>query len=482
MMDTRPNIVLIMTDHWRGDSLGRLGHPVAETPHLDSLSIGGVTFTNAFTPSASCIPARRSLMTGMTPNAHGMLGYQDGEPWPYRHTLAGELARAGYQTINVGKTHFHPGRLHLGFEELILPADYEEWLARRVELMNGRVAHGVPSNSWMARPNHLPETQQEETWLTSQAMDRLIKHDPERPFFLNLSFNGPHPPWCPPQVYFDLFMQKDIPPPVVGDWAQHDADGCSTPLDVNAWRGRIAPELNHRARAAYFAYLAYIDAQIGRLVAYLGRVGGLHNTMLVFTSDHGEMLGDHHLWRKVNACDPSARIPLIVRPPDCWDARANVLDDALVGLEDIMPTFLDAAGVDIPETVEGRSLLPLLKGEAGPWRTTYHHEHAPCYAPDYAYQCLTGKEWKYIWNPITGAELLFDRQRDPQELRNLAPDPDHAGTLDAWRESLARELAGRPEKLSDGKTLKPGPVPVWRYPRKNVKADGESGGRARAAG
>lgn len=468
MTDTKPNLLLILTDHWRGDSLGRLGHPVAETPHLDSISVEGVTFTSAFTPSASCIAARRSLMTGMKPDSHGMLGYKDNLPWPYRHTLPGELARAGYQTINVGKTHFHPSRLHLGFEELIIPADYDEWIDRKTGLVRGRFAHGIHGNSWMARSNHLPETQMEETWLTSQAMERVNKRDPERPFFMCLSFNGPHPPWCPPQCFFDLFMNKEIPLPVVGDWAQHYAEKHSSPLDVNAWCGKITPELNHRARAGYFAYLAYIDSQIGRFMEFLGRSKLMQNTMIVFTSDHGEMLGDHHLWRKVNACDPSARIPFIVRPPSGWTMRANREDISLVGLEDIMPTFLDVAGVDIPETVEGRSVAPLLKGDKVKWRSHYHHEHSPCYASDNAYQCLTGKDWKYVWNPITGAELLFDRNGDPHESTNLAPSSEHADVLAQWRSALARELHGRPENLSDGETLKTGNVPVWREPRKRI--------------
>jgi len=280
MSDERPNLVLILTDHWRGDSLGRLGHPVAETPHLDSLSTRGVTFTNAFTACPSCIAARRSLMTGMTPNTHGMLGYRDGHDWPYDKTLAGELARAGYQTINVGKTHFHPPRLRLGFEELVVPADYAEWLQTQTGLVRPKYAHGVHGNSWMSRPNHLPETQMEETWFTNEAMRRLDKRDPTRPFFLCLSFNGPHPPWCPPQSFFDLFMQKDIPQPFVGQWAEHYAREARYPMDINAWRGRLKPELNHRARAGYYAYLAYIDSQIGRFIQYLGAHGGQYMVRL----------------------------------------------------------------------------------------------------------------------------------------------------------------------------------------------------------
>ncbi|MDA0338149.1 MAG: sulfatase-like hydrolase/transferase, partial [bacterium] len=217
MAFSRPNLLLILTDHWRGDSLGRLGHPVADTPHLDSLSAGGTTFSSAYTPCPSCIAARRSLMTGMTPYSQGMVGYQDGKPWDYDHTLAGTLRDAGYQTINVGKTHFHPARAHLGFEQLQTSADYCEWLEQQNGLSGvEKFAHGVPANSWIGRPNHLPEHQMEETWFVTRALDFLRHRDPTRPFFLCLSFNGPHPPWCPPQVYYDQFISRQLPAAEIG--------------------------------------------------------------------------------------------------------------------------------------------------------------------------------------------------------------------------------------------------------------------------
>ncbi len=469
MPATRPNLLLILTDHWRGDCLGRLGHPVAQTPHLDSLSAEGVTFTEGYTPCPSCIAARRSLMTGQTPNRHGMLGYQDGRCWPYEHTLAGQLARAGYQTINVGKTHFHPERLHLGFEQLVTPGDYDEWLSAETGLVRGRVAHGVHANSWMARPSHLPETQQEETWFTNEAMRLLEKRDPTRPFFLCLSFNGPHPPWCPPQAFFDWFDRMDMPAPLEGAWSRRHAQEAGYPLDVNAWRGRVSDELNRRARVGYFAYLAYLDAQIGRMIEYLGRRGWWRDTMAVFTADHGEMLGDHNLWRKTYAYDASARVPFLVRPPSRYEARRNALCDAPVGLEDIMPTLLAMSGTAVPASVEGQSLLPLLRPDAGdrevPWREHYHHEHSPCYAPDSAYHALNDRRWKYVWFPITGAEQLFDRVSDPHDCRDLSDDPERAGVLREYRGRMARELLGRCEGWSDGETLTPAPYPVWRDPR-----------------
>jgi len=459
-MTERPNLVLILTDHFRGDCLSRLGHPVAETPHLDALSAKGVLFSKAYTPCPSCVPARRALMTGMTPYSAGMVGYEDGRPWDYAHTLAGELTQAGYQTINIGKTHFHPKRLHLGFEQLITPEDYEEWLQSRSDLDTDKYAHGIDSNSWMARPSHLPEPLMEETWFVNRARDFLTKRDPTRPFFLCLSFNGPHPPWCPPQVYYDQFINREIPLPEVGDWAARNAEEALYPLNVNDWRGKVPDHQVHRARAAYFAYLAYLDAQVGRLMRFLSR-GGHHNTGVLFTSDHGEMLGDHHLWRKSYAYEASARVPFIFKFPIGFPAECNRELDQVVGWEDIMPTFLDLAGAPIPPSVEGKSLLPLLRDEAAEWRSYYHGEHAPCYHPENANQFLTDGQWKYIWNPITGEEQLFHLEDDPNECENLASLPEHAETLGLWRLRLARKLKDRVEGLSDGETLKPGKVDVW---------------------
>lgn len=463
-MKNRPNIIMILTDHWRGDSLSCLEHPVAETPHLDSISAQGVVFTNAFSPCPSCIAARRSIMTGMTPNSHGMLGYEDGHPWPYKYNVAGELAKSGYQTINVGKTHFHPKRLHLGFEELIVPEDYDEWIDRRKKQVRAKFAHGVQINSWMSRPTHLDEDEMEESWLTDQAMKKLEKRDPTRPFFMCLSFIGPHPPWCPPQWYFDLFMQKEIPAPVVGEWAEKNAADVNYPMDINAWRGKLSPELIHRARAGYYAYLAYLDAQIGRFVGYLTTKDLFNDSFILFTSDHGEMLGDHHLWRKAAPYNPSANVPFIIKPHVQIrdEVKPNSKNSKLAGLEDIMPTFLDIADVDIPETIEGKSLMPLIKNQKTEWRSCYHHEHSPCYQDDNAYQCLMSEEWKYIWNPINENEMLFHISEDKYELCNLSEDSKYSDILNEWREKMVKHLDGRPENFSDGEKLQSGKYPVSR--------------------
>lgn len=458
--ENRPNLVLILTDHWRGDCLGRLRHPVAETPHLDSLSLRGTTFTRAYTPSPSCIPARRSLMSGMTPASHGLVGYQDGVPWDFKHTLPGELQKAGYQTISVGKTHFYPDeRPHLGFEQLVTKHDYNEWLARQPGIEVEHDAHGVPRNSWMARPHFLPEHQLRDTWCATRAIERLRNRDATRPYFMTLSFNGPHPPWCPPQVYYDQFIQREMPKPAVGAWAERHAQEAGFPLDVDAWRGRLPDHLNQRARAAYFGYLAYLDAQIGR---FLFNLPDKQNTFVLMTSDHGEMLGDHNLWRKTYAYEASARVPFLIRPPASWNCPRNVEVEQVVGWEDIMPTLLEAGGAEIPATVEGGSVLPLLRGEAADWRSYYHGEHSPCYDIENANQYLTDGKWKYIWNTTTGEEQLFHLETDPMECDDLSGGESHRDTLGKWRDRLIRHLAGREEGISDGKKLIPKVIPAVR--------------------
>ncbi len=462
-MPSPPNIVLLITDHFRGDCLGHLGHPDAETPHLDALAAEGASFRNGYTPCPSCIPARRSLMTGQTPYTQGYIGYKDFEPWEYSHTMAGELTRAGYQTINIGKTHFHPRRLHLGYEQIITPDDYEEWVRQQPNLPTEAKPHGVLNNSWMARPHPFPELYMEETWFVTKAIEFLEKRDPTRPFFLTLSFNGPHPPWTPPKDYWDLFINREFQPPAIGDWAQKHKDEARYPLDPDAWRGEVTPSQMHRARAGFFAYLNYLDAQVGRFKFHLNRKADLDNTGILFTSDHGEMLGDHYLWRKTYAYDASAKVPFIVKPPSqTTSAPANRILDPVVGWEDIMPTFLDWSGAPIPDSVEGRSLRPLLDDPFADWRPYYHGEHSPEYHPSNACQFLTDGKWKYIWNPATGEEQLFHLEDDPLECRDLAPLQEHAESLSSWRDRLVQHLKHRDDGLSDGSRLTPQSLPPNR--------------------
>jgi arylsulfatase len=456
----RPNIVFILTDQMRGDCLGALGHPAVKTPHLDGLARGGTLFTAAYSACPSCIAARASLFTGQRPTTHGRLGYRDGVPWRYQNTLAEVLARSGYQTHCVGKTHFFPQRLPLGFEtqdsyEALqnfggYVNDYFEWLKERTDVQERD--HGLGCNSWVGGVSRLPEELHNNSWVVTRGIDFLRRRDPGRPFFLNLSFHRPHAPLDPPAEYLAMYQGSMIPAVPAGDWAaRHDVPVA----DENAWRGRLPPGVLAQSRRAYYAQITHIDAQIGRFIRACGEeVQG--PTWFIFTSDHGEMLGDHNLFRKTYAYEGSARVPLIVAPPGGSQCHVS---DAPVTQSDIMPTILQAAGVEIPASVEGRSAVPLLavsRAEAG-WRDFVHGEHSACYHEDLAMQFLTDGREKYIWHTRTGEEQYFDLRSDPDELHDLAETSAGRERLLLWRSRLVKELAPRTEDgLSDGRQLFPG--------------------------
>ena len=210
--------------------------------------------------------------------------------------------------------------------------------------------------------------------------------------------------------------------------------------------------LQHYARA-YYAQIAHIDNQVGRLLACLNGQGP---TWVIFTSDHGEMLGDHHLFRKTYAYEGSARIPFIVCPPASAKVHAC---DAPVVLEDILPTVLEAAGIQCPAAVEGRSVAPLLEAAPGDvgWRAYIHGEHSACYSADSGMQYRTDGKRKYIWYTQSGREAFFDLEADRREIHELSGDPHRREETAHWRRRMVKELAARPQDgLSDGKQLIPG--------------------------
>jgi len=448
-MDKNPNIVFIHTDQQRGDCLGCAGHPVLETPTMDNIALNGVRLTSFYAGCPVCIPARRSMLIGQSPQKHGIISNTNREIPDAVPTLPGELRKSGYQTYHVGRDfHQHPRRKLYGFDdnELVTGpqhehfSEYQEWFARNCPPGSETQGHwqsGIMHNDWTARPWHLDEHLHPTNWTVDRAMRFLQRRDPTRPFFLSVGFVAPHPPLQPPQFYFDRYLRTGVPAPSIGDWAE---------ANWGRTRDHVAPDkvvLNAEemltTRAAYYGLINHIDTVLRRLVMGIGG-SSVSDTIFVFTSDHGEMLGDHYCWRKSRPFEGSARVPFLIAAPDGFGLRRGTELDAPGELRDIMPTLLDMLGFDIPETVDGRSLYPLLKGETVPWRDYVHIEHG-------GYQhALTDGKRKYVWDPRSGAELFFDLAADPNELRNLATEAYTAdGELPQWRECLVRELSERPE-------------------------------------
>ena len=455
---SQPNLILITTDQMRGDCLSSLGRQPVQTPYLDNMAADGVRFDGAYCSIPSCIAARASIMTGQTPDSHGRLGYRDRVPWEYTTTLPGELQKAGYQTFAVGKMHFYPQRNAMGFERMVLHEgnqnwddgfidDYHEFVCEKTDGCITKNDHGLQDNSWVARPWHTEEYLHETNWTVTAALDVLRKRDPTRPFFLWLSFIKPHAPSDPPQAYWDMYIDEEMPPPAMGSWVGKGTDTFSPTWDVNCSRGQLTEKNLQRARAGYFGLISHIDAQLSRFFKVLQRhlFVPADEVFSIFTADHGEMLGDHHYWRKTVAYEGSAKVPFIVRGPAEMGLQERTTVGNVVELMDVMPTFLDAAGVDIPDTVEGTSLLPLARGESPPWRDYIHGEHSGPLGMQY----LTDAQEKYIWHSKTGEEQLFDLREDPTELTNLADQPEHAERARLWRDRMIAHLQPRGDGLAD---------------------------------
>lgn len=473
----KPNIVLITVDQMRGDCMGALGHPIVETPNLDMMIREGYTFTNAYSATPSCIAARAALLTGLSQRSHGRVGYKDGVTWDYPHTLAGEFTTAGYHTQCVGKMHVYPTRNLMGFHNVILhdgylhhgrsskvpygehwnsTDDYLPWLRQNLGPDADILDSGLECNSWTSRPWPFAERLHPTNWVVDQSVDFLRRRDPLKPFFLMQSFVRPHSPLDPPQVYFDMYKDVHIPMPPVGDWATTE-DTERNGLYTNCCRGNVNPRALIRAKAAYYALITHIDAQIGRFIQILAEQDQLKNTIILFTSDHGDLMGDHHLFRKAYPYQGSISVPFIIYDPgNLLGGKHGVSIDKPVELRDIMPTLLDAAGVKIPSVVEGKSILPLLAG-CGEWREYIHGEHYRQgnflgIRNESNHFIVTGKD-KYVWYSQTGKEQYFNLEKDPDELHDLADDNHHSDRIEYLRNLLIKELDGREEGYTDGRSL-----------------------------
>lgn len=460
---SRPNVVLICVDQWRADCFSAAGHPVVMTPFLDAWMSRGTRFERAYSATPTCIPARAALFTGLSQEHHGRVGYRDGVPWDYQVTLAGEFSRAGYQTQAVGKMHVFPERSGMGFQEVALHDgflhfardrhpdlaevdDYVPWLRARLGCDADYFDHGVSCNSVVARPWDKPESTHPTNWVVQRSVEFLRGRDRRRPFLLFASFHRPHPPYDPPGWAFDQYLHETMPPPPVGDWAGLWS-GYADPRSPESPVAEYDPRLLQRARAGYYGHMSHIDQQVNRLLHELVAQGAAGDTVVCLVSDHGELMGDHHLFRKSLPYEGSARIPFVLTGPGI---PAGTVGEHVVELRDVMPTLLDAAGVPVPDTVDGRSVLPLARGEPVPWREFLHGEHVHL---GQSVHYLTDGGRKYVWCSGTGAEQLFDLRGDPQELHDLARDRGRAAELNRWRARLVGVLADRPEGFVHQGTL-----------------------------
>ena len=461
MKNSSPNILLIMTDQMRGDCIGINGHPDVKTPYLDDLATKGTLFPNAYTAVPSCIAARCGLHTGLSPKHHGRVGYKDCVDWNYETTMAGELTKAGYYTQCVGKMHVHPLRNNLGFhhielhdgylggyrssskpyyEHQAIADDYFYWLKSELGINRDITDTGVEVNSFLARPWPYEEKYHPTNWVTDRSIDFLRRRDRSKPFFLMSSYVRPHPPFDAPQCFFDMYRDRELTPPVVGDWADKERLTQKGRL-VDADTGPIDMEEMRLAQIGYYACISHLDNQIGRLVNALGEDCCLDNTVIIFCADHGELLGDHHTFRKTRPYQGSVNIPMIVTNSSLL--QLGVCNN-LVELRDVMATVLELADYKPQQDIDGLSMLHENN------REYIHGEHS---GGDIGNHYIVTKTDKFCWFSQSGTEQYFDLENDPHELYDLMQDSNHQKRIHYLRSILVKELEHREEGYSDGEKL-----------------------------
>ncbi len=426
MPTAKPNILFVMADQLAARYLPFHGHPLVKTPHLSRLAAEGVVFDNCYSSSPLCAPARATVMNGLLPSRTGV--YDNAAEFASSiPTWAHYLRLAGYKTCLSGKMHFvGPDQLH-GLEERlttdIYPADFgwtPDW-----RLKQERIDWWYHNMTSVLQPGIAEITNQleyddEVVFHAIRKIYDYARFDSETPFCLMASFTHPHDPYAARRKYWELYADSEIDLPRVPRMSRRELDPHGQRLyDMSAMDDYSVTEADLRAaRHGYYANISYIDDLLGQMIAALEATGKLDNTVIVFTSDHGDFLGERGLWYKMSFLEPSAHVPLVIWSPRHFAAR-RVAEP--VSLADLLPTIADIANrgsTKLARAVDGRSLHPLLGGAAEDPQATCWGEYLAegAIAPMYM---LRRGPWKFIHTP-SDPDQLFNLLDDPDELNNLA--------------------------------------------------------------
>ncbi|MEZ5925110.1 MAG: alkaline phosphatase family protein [Hyphomicrobiaceae bacterium] len=508
-------VLFITGDQWRGEALSALGHPAARTPHLDRLAASGATFTRHFTSSVPCGPARTTLLTGLYPFIHRSI--RNGAPLDKRHTnIALEVRRAGFDPVLFGYTdssadprELAPEDPRLKSYEGVLPgfrleASLNEaclagWLSELA-----RKGYAVPERHAdiylhpetprvLDRFDRGPAVYRAEDSDTAYIADKVIDYlrlRRKQDWFIHAVFLRPHPPIIAPHPYNTMVPTESVPQPVrhadrgreaavhpfLDFWLKQQANPAyfESQVDVQALPDRDLAEM----RAVYYGLINEVDHQIGRILAHLEATGELDETLVVFTSDHGEMLGDHWCWGKAGWFDAANFIPLIVRDPRAPAEGRGRRIDAFTESVDVTPTILDWLGLEIPTEMSGHSLGAWLGGKTPTsWRNAvfweYDFREPASQQPEQAMgitsdqatlNVVRDRRYKYVH--FTGLPpLLYDLAKDPGELTNVAADSDYLPVVAEYAQKLLSHRMLHAERTLANATLTPTGVKVHRGPR-----------------
>jgi len=415
-MANQPNVILITSDQHRWDSLGCADHPCVRTPHLDQLAFEGVRFANAYSDCPVCIPARTTLITGVKSSTYGCPYYGDQFRLERDRSqfLGSLMTAAGYQTALVGKRHWHTAEEFRAGFETVIPTER----CNRQQLLHlGRDGwpFGTGANELSPTLSPLPPELHNTDWIVDRCIELIRERETDQPFFLWCSMDDPHPPLAVHEPYYSMYDNSPIPDAAIGTW--EDSSDCPSQQfgHRTAYNSKPmgADELR-KARAVYYGMITNIDHQLGRLFGYLMNQGLWDDVWIIYTTDHGEHLGDHYDIAKSSFYNSAARLPFIVRPPRSLQSEdGGWVSDALVELADLLPTFCKLAGTDVPDDVEGVDLSALIAGDSPAVREQLFG------AIDDQHMVHDGA-YKYLYFTADGQEQLFDHNADPNDLTNIA--------------------------------------------------------------
>ena len=420
-MSDKPNILLFFTDQQRADTISALGNQIIKIPNLDRLCREGVSFTNAFSPSPVCVSARCSMHYGQYPGKTGC--YENCCSMPEdRKSFMGILTDNGYRTHGVGKCHFTPESNALrGFqtretqEEIVGGPSFDDYLKYLFD--NGYDYVNDPFGSrgemyYIPQPSQLPEKFHPSQWIADRSIDFIDKQDSQQPWFMFSSFVHPHPPFSVPAPWNKLYRAAQMPYPKV----PQNSDKLLTYINrfQNRYKYRdqgIDNNLLRCMKAYYYACISFVDYQIGKILDALEKSGQMDNTLILFSSDHGEFLGDYNCFGKRSMHNPASNVPLIARMPGRF--MQGQICDEVTSLVDIAPTILSAAGIDGDFNFDGIDLADVATGDSDREYVFSEIGHE-----DNATYMAVSKLYKYFYSSADDRECLFDRKLDSAETRD----------------------------------------------------------------
>ena len=458
---TRPrNVLFLMTDQHKPDCLGVEGDRIARTPNIDNFAKTAVRFSNAYCANPVCTPSRASILTGL--HTHNHRTWNNGTPWPFEHkTMAHAFSNAGYMSALIGKMHFVDAQTH-GFDYRL---DFNDWWQQlgpmtklyAEELSRRNSGSGLPQiddlwrdfdDPWkgvreiddrkgavhVGRASKIPEDHHFENFVARESIRFLRKHGKEQPFFLISSLLKPHDPFMPGKRFADMFRPEDMKlPDTLGK------------VDLNTVPRRVrnaiehnapCPELMDPARARvhmamYYANLAHADDALGQVLKALHDLDLEDDTIVIYASDHGEMLGEHGLWQKFQFYDPSCGVPLMFRVPGLTEAGAR--SDVPVSLVQLLPTLCELCGLTPPQKHDGDSMVDLIRQPSLKKQTKVYSEY-DLQTPNAKYMMRSG-DYKYsFW--VNDMPELYHMRDDPKEMRNLAILREHKSRVEDLKAEL----------------------------------------------